>query len=445
MIRIALILFPGSNCERETALAVRRSGMEPVEFLWNEDKAKLALMDGFILIGGFSYEDRSRAGIIAALDPLMTVIKQESLKGKPVLGICNGAQILVEAGLILDEAQPSELALTDNKRLRGQNIIGLGFYNAWINLTLAKHCRPNAFTAGLTTKEIMRVPVAHAEGRFVMSDLLLENLYKKGMVVFQYCDENGIIDADFPVNPNGSIDNIAAIANPAGNVMAIMPHPERTEAGDSIFASMRQYIQALKHKDETDLTIEETCPNPLGVTRPHDIEQLSHPLRSKGSPDCELYTKSMPYQCLVALIITDNQAMSVQHALRQLGFDVVVKRYVHWEIDANSIEAFNTLKNSDLLFCPRREREISFTELTKDNAIFYLVRPKEDMVGKKTWQRWNMHSLEPTQDIKAILHAVLWQFESTSCNIHELTRAILQTNIIGNPYAHDCYEYQLSE
>lgn len=438
MIRLALILFPGSNCERETALAVRRSGMEPIEFLWNEDKAKLASMDGFILIGGFSYEDRSRAGIIAALDPLMAVIKQESLKGKPVLGICNGAQILVEAGLILEQVQQSTLALTDNKRLSGQTIIGLGFYNAWVKLCLAKHCRPNAFTQGTSVTEIMRVPVAHAEGRFVMSEALLADLYKKGLVVFQYCDENGKIDPDFPVNPNGSIDNIAAIANAAGNVMAIMPHPERTSEGDSIFSSMRQHIQTLKENAKVLSNYKEEA-------RLTPKEEARHPEHSEGAPDFERYFSFNPYHCLVALIITDNQAMSVQHALRQLGFPVVVNRYVHWEIDANSLEAFNALKNSDLLFCPRREREIATTELPKDNAVFYLVRPKEDIVGKKTWQTLNMHTPLAGLEIKAIQHAVLWQFQSLSGNIHELIDAILQTNIIGNPYAHDCYEYQLSE
>src|SRR5476649_999628 len=99
-MRIAIMQFPGSNCERETALAVERAGMQPKEFLWNSPPEKLADFNGFIIVGGFSYEDRSRAGIIAALDPIMQAIKQQSQLGKPVLGICNGAQILVEAGLV---------------------------------------------------------------------------------------------------------------------------------------------------------------------------------------------------------------------------------------------------------------------------------------------------------------------------------------------------------
>src|SRR4051812_5292352 len=99
-ISIGVIQFPGSNCERETSLAVRRAQMEPVEFLWNEPIDKLIACDGYIIVGGFSYEDRSRSGAIAALDPIMQIIRQQSDNGKPVLGICNGAQILVETGLV---------------------------------------------------------------------------------------------------------------------------------------------------------------------------------------------------------------------------------------------------------------------------------------------------------------------------------------------------------
>ena len=99
-MKIAIVQFPGSNCERETMLAVRRAGMIPVEFLWNESHVKLREMDGYIIVGGFSYEDRSRAGIIAALDPVMQEIKAQSERGKPVLGICNGFQILCESGLL---------------------------------------------------------------------------------------------------------------------------------------------------------------------------------------------------------------------------------------------------------------------------------------------------------------------------------------------------------
>ena len=104
---IAIIQFPGSNTERETLMACKRAGLNPVEFLWNQRHEDLKNYSGFIIVGGFSYEDRSRSGVIASLDPIVGVIKKESEKGKPVLGICNGAQILVESGICLLYTSPS--------------------------------------------------------------------------------------------------------------------------------------------------------------------------------------------------------------------------------------------------------------------------------------------------------------------------------------------------
>ena len=138
MINIAIIQFPGSNTERETLMACRRVGLNPVEFLWNEPAESLSDLDGFVIVGGFSYEDRSRSGVIAALDPIMKQIKIEAAKGKPVLGICNGAQILVESGLVpgLDDHRVG-LALTDNKRVKDGHVVGVGYYNTWANLKMS--------------------------------------------------------------------------------------------------------------------------------------------------------------------------------------------------------------------------------------------------------------------------------------------------------------------
>jgi len=117
--RIAIIQFPGSNTERETIMACERVGLEPTEFLWNEDAEGLKPYQGYIIVGGFSYEDRSRSGVIASLEPIITQIKVEAENGKPVLGICNGAQILVESGLVPGfEKQELGVALTDNKRIK---------------------------------------------------------------------------------------------------------------------------------------------------------------------------------------------------------------------------------------------------------------------------------------------------------------------------------------
>lgn len=417
MIKIALVQFPGSNCERETALAVKRAGMEPVEFLWNETLDKLRSMDGFILIGGFSYEDRSRAGIIAALDPVIQEIKTQSEQGKPVLGICNGAQILIEAGLVPGLGTNEELiALTENKRITDDKIIGTGFYNAWSYIRLATSFSHNAFTRYLTTKDLIYLPIAHAEGRFLISDTLLKEFDKQGLHLFQYCDAQGQIVNNFPVNPNGSVANIAAICNKAGNIMAMMPHPERTINGDPIFRSMHDYIR--------EASKEKLIPiySPKKVLNPPPFPKIA---------TSKLY--------LIKLIITDNQALTVQKTLRQLGFPVLVERFEHWEIEAETLESLALLKTSELLYSERKEHEVSSEEFYSASGLAYLVRPKEDLKGQQILQTLKAHYEIP--GIQKIKHGIVWRFKTEGGNLADLIDKILLTNIIGNQYAHEYYIY----
>ncbi|MBN9226595.1 MULTISPECIES: phosphoribosylformylglycinamidine synthase I [Legionella] len=421
MIRIGLIQFPGSNCERETALAVKRVGMEPVEFLWNESLEKLRHLDGYILIGGFSYEDRSRAGIIAALDPVIQEIKAQNEQGKPILGICNGAQILVESGLVPGfEQDDISMALTENKRIANGKIVGTGFYNAWAYMRLSENHQHNAFTRHLKTTDVIHLPIAHAQGRFLMPDSLLQRIEQHGLNLFQYCDAQGNIIDNFPINPNGSAGNIAAVTNQAGNVMAMMPHPERTINGDPIFASMRDYIE--EHSNSQ-------------VTAVPKLQSMAHQAQNFSKIPAS-------HLCLVKLIITDNQALTVQKTLRRLGFPVTVHRFEHWEIDCDSAEEFAQLKKTGLLYSDRKEREVSLNELHSKNASAYLVRAKEDLKGQQTLQTLNAHYELPK--INKINHGVLWQFTSEETNVATLIDDILLTHIIGNPYAHECYRYDHS-
>lgn len=419
-MRIGIIQFPGSNCERETILAVKRAGMEPVEFLWNESREKLHDMDGYIIVGGFSYEDRSRAGIIAALDPVMQEIKLQSEAGKPVLGICNGAQVLVETGLVPGlENNKLGMVLAENKRVAHGKILGTGFYNAWVHMRLSDRHQRNAFTRHLKSTDILHIPVAHGEGRFVMSEALLQEIKTQGLNVFQYCDESGKIDEHFPVNPNGSMDNIAAISNKAGNVMAIMPHPERTTNGDAIFTSMREYI-AEGQKQETV---------PL-YYYPRQTEVPAY----KKQPSA--------HECIVELMITDNQALTVQNTLQQMGIPVKVRRQVHWDISCDSGDTLERIKKSGVLYNARKEIELAPGEVKSGNAAVYLVRAKEDIYGRQKQQTLEDHFA--IQGIHALQHGMLWHFEAEDAKIAALAARILSTNIIFNPYAHDCYQYHIS-
>ncbi len=223
-MRIAVIQYPGSNCEHETARAVQSAGMEAEVFRWNKDPGELPGYDGYILPGGFSYQDRVRAGAIAAKKAIMSTMMSEAEKGKPVMGICNGAQILVETGMIPGVAWGElEMALAPNM-MEGRS----GFYCDWVYLKLA--CAPErcVFSRALGPGEVLPMPVAHAEGRFVTrKEGLLERLWADDQIVFQYSDADGNAAAEFPGNPNGSLDSIAGICNRQGNVLALMPHPER--------------------------------------------------------------------------------------------------------------------------------------------------------------------------------------------------------------------------
>lgn len=226
--RVALIQFPGSNCEWETKRAAEVAGITCDIFRWNRPAEELLAYDGYVIGGGFSYQDRVRSGVIATKEPIVgTLFEQVTEQGKPVLGICNGAQVLVEAGLVpgLNPGEV-EMALAPN-RPNPRERLG-PFACRWVYL---KHsCAPGrcGLTSQMPEGYVWPVPIAHAEGRYTTSQLdLLEQLLSDDQVVFQYCDAEGAIDEDLSINPNGAIVNLAGLCNPEGNVLAMMPHPER--------------------------------------------------------------------------------------------------------------------------------------------------------------------------------------------------------------------------
>ena len=415
IINIGVVQFPGSNTERETFLAVQRADMNPIEILWNSDLELVQECHGYIITGGFSYEDRSRAGVIASLEPIIDVLKNESKKGKPIFGICNGAQILVESGIVPGSSNNKTLiALTDNKRLKDGSIIGTGYYNTWANLKLSVPNSSNAFTRHLSEKEIINIPFAHAEGRFVIPEKLLEEMKINDQTVFKYCDSDGETSEEFPTNPNGSIFNLAAVSNNDGNVLAMMPHPERTKLGDKLFSSMKEYIEK---------------------SIPLNKKKLSYKPTEKIIADYVPNKKSNVW--VVDLIITDNEAVTVQNALHQKGFDVEVSKQTHWEISCskNSETTLEQIENSGELYNSNKEY---LSDLSgKDKTISILIRQKEDVHCQKKFdsltKRFKIH------DLLQLKRGVVWNITIKNAKFDSIFNDILDTKILHNPLSHECF------
>jgi len=415
VIHIAIIQFPGSNTERETLMACRRVGLNPIEFLWNEPTEKLSEFYGYVIVGGFAYEDRSRAGVIAALDPIMKQIRLEAEKGKPVLGICNGAQILVESGLVPGlKNYRVGIALTDNKRVQGGHVIGVGYYNTWANLKMSAPSNRCAFTRHLNSGEWIKIPLAHGEGRFIVPDTLLEKMIRNNQTVYRYCDDNGNIVDEFPTNPNGSMYNLAAVCNPEGNVMAMMPHPERTKNGDVVFSSMKEFIENENPVSDYNLSFD----------RPH-YEMTDYKANSNAT------------EWIIDMIITDNEASSVSNALDHLGHNVSIARQTHWEISMDGdresilkkIDATGELYNSNKEF-------ISQPKDSEKNTSF-LVRQKEDMLGRAKYESLKERfEIDGITDLK---RGVIWNVTVNSGSFDTVLNDILGTHILFNPLSHECY------
>ncbi len=230
--KIAVIVFPGNNCELETARAVQNAGMSAELFRWNRDPKELAKFDGFVVGGGFAYQDRVRSGAIAAKEPIMDGLARASAAGKPILGICNGAQILVESALVpaIRGTDSMDMALAPNRMVKNGHVVREGYYTDWRNLKSLTPPGRCAFNLDIPEGELLPMPYAHAEGRFTTSDATVRNTLVSGKyIVFAYATPQGEVREEFPYCPNGSIFAAAAVCNVKGNVLAIMPHPERAD------------------------------------------------------------------------------------------------------------------------------------------------------------------------------------------------------------------------
>lgn len=229
-MKFGVVVFPGSNCDADCLHAIKTVTGQPVEYIWHKS-GSVDDFDCIVLPGGFSYGDYLRCGAVARFSPVMGPVIEFARKGGLVLGICNGFQVLTEAGLL-----PG--ALHRNKNLQ--------FLCHDVNLRIENNTTP--FTSLATGGQVLRVPVAHGEGNYYVDHEILQQMEANKQIIFRYCDEQGEVSP--ASNPNGSVNNIAGICNEQGNVLGMMPHPERcAEAilgntdGAILFQSLLEFWQ----------------------------------------------------------------------------------------------------------------------------------------------------------------------------------------------------------
>jgi phosphoribosylformylglycinamidine synthase len=225
MSKVGVVVFPGSNCDHDTYHVLKHVLGQDARFVWHKD-AELSGLDAVVLPGGFSYGDYLRTGAIARFSPVMSAVTEFARRGGPVLGICNGFQILQEAGLL-----PGAM-------LRNR---GVKFLSQPVHVRVERSDTPA--TAGLEPGTVLTMPIAHGDGNFYLPDEDLDRLEDEGRVVFRYAARDGRLEE--AANPNGSARAIAGVCNEARNVVGLMPHPERASEPELGSADGRRILEAL--------------------------------------------------------------------------------------------------------------------------------------------------------------------------------------------------------
>jgi phosphoribosylformylglycinamidine synthase subunit PurQ / glutaminase len=404
--RIAIPSFPGSNGEIDNLAVLKRCGFDAFLFRWNDSLEKLEGVDGYLLGAGFSYEDRGRSGMVAARDPLFRFLHEEARRGKVIVGNCNGAQVLVESGLIpLGDRLRMCLAHNLSRESSGHTH-SPGFLNEWVWITPAC-ARGRCATADWSGT--LHVPFAHGEGRFVTLDPeLLDELKMNDQIAFRYCNEQGIVSPYAPVTPNGSTDAIAGICNKEGNVVALMPHPERTPAGDSYFLSIRSWLENHPPHASSDGYV-------------MTDSQVTLPARAP-----------MRIELLIDTIITNNEERTVEQAARRILAPLSLKQYRYVGMDTDQSQQ---LLQSLSFFNPNKEVAYKI-----QNAEAYVWS-----IGKKDWEKASRHPIMGTpllrRDIPDVQAASIGAgaqtgvlYDCRDVQETELSRSVL-TEIFCNPHA----------
>jgi len=432
MKKIAVLTFPGMNCEVETARAIKKSGLKSEIILWNSKAKLLQKFDGCVLPGGFSFEDRGRSGMVASKEEILQTVKQMADQEKPILGICNGAQVLIESGLAPDlrGEKKIEASLGMNKRVNEKGkILGTGYFHKWVYIKSTASIRRSAFNF---FDFIFHLPIAHGEGRFQFSTEIGKAILKNQQNIFSYCDNKGEIKENFPINPNGSYKNIAGISNKLGNVLALMPHPERNlQSCQPIFLSMRKYLSNKKLFSLNKKLI------------------LNLPLNKKKSAQKNDYLKikKFPIQFFITLKITDNSEKTIEKTLQKVykNQNIKIKRRLFWGFESiekdlkktalkiiKSGEVFN--ENKENLIIKLKDKYFTFNQgklIENDFCLeknSFLALEKENFIAKEKSEKISKNF---SINLKEISHAIIWSFLKKPQDLSTLEEAAILSNPIA--------------
>jgi len=414
-MQIAVIQFPGSTGERETIAALMRNGMCAKAFLWTDCVSQLSQYDGFVIVGGSTYGDLPRPGFFAAQHPIMQQLLVASEKGKPILGIGNGAHILLEKGLVPGvENHISCLALSQNRRVDFDKVLGVGICNRWVFVRPHQAVRRNAFMLGIQSNAIFSLPIVHSHSCFTMDATWCDQLQNKGLVALQYCDRQGVVEASVSTNPSGSIANIAAVMNTAGNVLAMAVHPERSVAGDGIFASMRDYI------------IEKEVMTPLA--------KLSVPEKQVAL----MAYRALNHQWIVHESEASDKASVVQQYCDQRQLPVKVKCFQHWDVKATDA-AVTAVESSQWLFNATSSSQVQ--PAAAERTVYILVQDKVDVKGQYAFQVLANHF--EVNGIHQVRSGMLWQLTAQTDCIQDHVEEILQEGWLFHAVSQQAYWFSV--
>ncbi len=220
--KVAVIQFPGSNCEYETLTSIQSAGAQADVISWTTSMNDLSGYGAFVLPGGFSFQDRVRAGVVSSKIPILKDLARLANDGVPILGICNGCQILAEAGLVPNYLDQDHIQMALAPNMKGDQFHG--FMCDWVYVRITNP-GSSIFTRYYQDSDVLPIQINHGEGNVKLRDASL--LQRSSCTQITYCTEEGAVDAVYPCNPNGSDFNLAGLSNESGNVLALMPHPER--------------------------------------------------------------------------------------------------------------------------------------------------------------------------------------------------------------------------